>query len=755
MTADAPELLSGEDTARLVEFARACKAAARAVGLYPGGHPSISATLGRLVQLTSAPHLTGTMRISVLTNGLLLDGRAPARTESSVTELASLLHDHFVGELTISAGGDIEGWRHFLQLLGRSPDEVRANGGIARLWTTIAGRHIELREIDYAEVLRERRGGDPATWDRVITSCLQGDTLAAGEEEFRALLEIAGDAERLGNLVSALDERGTTAGQTLEAKTAGLVRLIQGIVEAVNKQQPDRIEPVLRNAASAVGRLSPEMMVSLLARRGEEGGTATGSTPGLIGAVVTRMTDDTIARFVSRNAVDEATSMDRLAEAFQTLVRDGGERQRLLALAHDDAVGSALGNTAGFEDVWSHVAQRLLHSYSDEPFISTDYARELSGARSHAISVDQVSDDPPERMSAWLSTVATGELRQLDMTLLVDLLRIEQDNQRWNELMAPVVAFIEDLLLVGDFEAADEMMSLIRRQAGPETSTERQQAALIAFDLLAAGPMMRHINTHLATIDDAQFERVKTMCVSFGDVLVRPLAEALSAEEHGRTRGRLTAILIAFGSAGRRQVERLKTSANPAVRRTAIYLMREFGGQDALPDLAELLNDTEAQVQREAVRAILNIGNDRAYRVLEQALMTGSAGSREAIMRSIGTRDERATPLFAYIVLHLDHRGPLGAIYLRAIESLGQLRDPEGIPALKDALYRGDWWAPRRTAMLRRAAAHSLARIATPEALVVLDEAASCSSRRIRAAAKAGRAAVREIGQATDSKVTT
>ena len=39
------EPLAPEDTARLIEFARACKAAARAVLLYPAAHPAIAATL--------------------------------------------------------------------------------------------------------------------------------------------------------------------------------------------------------------------------------------------------------------------------------------------------------------------------------------------------------------------------------------------------------------------------------------------------------------------------------------------------------------------------------------------------------------------------------------------------------------------------------------------------------------------------------------------------------------------------------------
>ena len=41
--------MSAEQGAALADFARTCKAAARAVSLYPGTHPAIAATLGRLV----------------------------------------------------------------------------------------------------------------------------------------------------------------------------------------------------------------------------------------------------------------------------------------------------------------------------------------------------------------------------------------------------------------------------------------------------------------------------------------------------------------------------------------------------------------------------------------------------------------------------------------------------------------------------------------------------------------------------------
>jgi hypothetical protein len=724
-TASLPPL-GPEETARLVEFARACKAAARAVLLYPAAHPAIAATLGRIVETTSDRALPQPLHLTVLPDSLRQDGRMPARPDPSLGELAAMLHDHLVGELTINPGGDREAWRNFLMLLGRSSASVRAEGGIATLWLASGGRNVVLREIDYAEVLRER-GGKPATWETIVGFCVSGSA-ALDEDAIAELMAIAGDSGRVVELMGEVEHR-TDGG--IAAKAASVMRLIRGLVTTVSKKDAGRVEPMLRNMATALGELPPDLLVGLLSEDANAG-----NDTHVMDAIVNRMTDRTIAHFVSKDVIaNKGTPTDRLAQAFQTLVRNPDDRHRLLNLARDDASAEPFGQTEGFEAVWNHVAEKLLTSYSDETFVSEEYARELSGARTRAVEVEQASDDPPERVSVWVESVAASALRSLDLALLLDLLRLEQDDDKWGTLMAPLAHNLEDLLLVGDFDSAIELTAVITAAATGTSSKTRRQHAMIAIDMLVAGPMMRHIVTHLLAIDDPSFERVKTMCVSLGEVVVRPLAEALSVEERGRTRERLTAILLAFGAAGRRTIERLKASPNAAVRRTAILLMRQFGGVDALPDLTELLNDSDSMIQREAVRAILSIGTEKAYRVLEEALATGTERSRDAIMLALSMlRDERAAPLFAYILRHIDHRR-LTSIYLRAIESLGALRDPDGIAPLVEALGKGEWWAPRRSATLRAASAGALARIGTPEAFSALETAAE-GSRRVRAAAR-------------------
>jgi HEAT repeat protein len=55
---------------------------------------------------------------------------------------------------------------------------------------------------------------------------------------------------------------------------------------------------------------------------------------------------------------------------------------------------------------------------------------------------------------------------------------------------------------------------------------------------------------------------------------------------------------------------------------------------------------------------------------------------------------------------------------------------------LRTILYKGEWWAPFRTAALRDSAAAALRRLGSPEARGLLQEAAANGGRGVRNVAK-------------------
>lgn len=714
---------------RLAEFARACKAALRAVSLYPGGHPAIGATLGRLTELTAALTASGPFTLEVRPHTIHVNDAAPAKPDAAIVELSDVLRRQLVGTLTLNPGADAESWRTLLRLLSRPADEVRADGGIASLWTTAGGPSLAIVEIDYAEVLREKQGDADAA-DRLINAAMSGAQLELDDSGMRLLLDLVGDPARLTVLMQQLEQR--TEATPGAVRVGAFLNILRGLAEYVGRTNPSQLDQTLRQVGQVSGRLSAEAMLELLVRRGKP--EAMAGTVDVVSAMVHRMSDSAVAQFVSNSVIAEHGATDRLAQAFHALVPDADRQRQLLAIAQPEVAASELGQEAAFQDLWQKV-ESMLTSYTDEKFVSDAYARELSGARARAVDVEAASDDSPDRVAAWLGTVADASLRTLDSLLLADLLRIEEDGPRWRDIAETVTSHAEDLVRVGYFEQALELAESVATEGARLPS--RHDSARAVLDRLGRGAMMRYAAKQLRTADDDSYERLKRLAHGIGPAVIAPLAEALSAEQDARSRRRLRDILVEFGSAGRESVQQLMNAANWEVRRTAAFLLREFGGAEGLKELQPLLTDTEPLVQREAIQALVLNGTDAASQILLAALTTTAGRPRETLISELTSmRDERAAPLFCYLVRHLDRKAFHG-VYVGSIEALGSFSGPDAVEALKDALQRGDWMAPFRTRRTRACAAQALRKIGTGAAVTALREASTRGARGVRAAARA------------------
>jgi hypothetical protein len=595
------------------------------------------------------------------------------------------------------------------------------------LWSTAGGPSVDIQQIDYAEVLREKEGRE-AVLDRIIAAALAGPQLHLDESGMELLLEIVGDPARLAQLMTKLEG---AADSGADAHVAAFMSLLRGLAEWTGRHHPDKLETVLTQASQAAGRLSAEGMLSLLSQRQSD--KAGAPVADVASAVVDRMTDTTMSQFVARSVIAERGATERLAQAFQSLAPDTDRQRQLLALAETELASSELGREDGFAELWERV-EGILTSYSDKTFVSDEYGRELSSARTQAIEVERASDDPPERVAAWLTTVSDAALRGLDDHLLLDLLNIEEDPLRWRDVADTVTTHADDLLRAGQFETACRLGEAVVRAS--RTEPARGPHAGPALQRFARGSTMKHVAAHLRAADDETYERFKTLCHAIGPPIIAPLAEVLSSEQDARSRRRLRDVLVGFGAQGRESVQQLMNAPNWEVRRTAAFLLREFGGTEGLKELVPLLADSEPLVQREAIQALLLNGSEEASRMLLDALRTTSGRVRETLVSELtNARDARYTSFFRHVVRYMDRRVE-PRLYVAAIEGLGTAPNPDAIDALRYALYHGDWRAPFETRRIRAAAAGALRRMGAPPAIDVLREATQRGKRGVRAAAR-------------------
>ena len=731
-TTPTTEPMSAERSGLLAEFARACKAAARAVSLYPGAHPAIGGSLSRLVSAAGRLTSDGRVVCAVHPDLLAIEGEAPVRPDPAIGELAALLHERLIGELTIRREADAEDWRALLLLLARAPEDLLAEGGIGSAWAGSGRSHFEIREIDYAEVLRERAGGEKAQWDRIIALCLQGDTSGLDERALGSLVDSLSDPERFGDLLEHFQKSEAVETVSVSLRLAALLQLMRTALDAVKARNPAAAEQALQTMADSCARLTPEMMLAMLGSRQ----SSNAADAQMANDLLERMSDQTVASFVARSVTVEQGATERLAHALEVLVPEAERKGRILELAHEEARQSEAGQQEGFEQLW-HSAADMLTSYSDASFVSEEYGKELTAARAQALEVERVSDDPPERVHAWVGTVSESALQDLDLDLLRDLLRIEDDPALWEGMATIVVGEIERRTLNGDAPSAHALAEALVKETTAEGRPELRAAATRSIERLAAGPLVKHVGASLRKVEDVEVEFLNRLCHMMGAGVVRPLAELLAVEENPKATRRLRELLLGFGAAGRQSVEKLKNSPNPAVRRTAIDLLRAFGGQEALPELVSMLNDADTQVQRESIRAIVQIGTNNAYAVLQRALVSKSATRETVLQELLGLRDDKAAPLLCYVLKQTQPTGRFFKVHIDMIDALGNLRGhPESIRTLKHVLYSGSIWRPFKTAALRRAAASALKHIGSDDATAVLDEAIAKGPRGVRKAAK-------------------
>jgi hypothetical protein len=724
--AAAADVLAPELEARFLDFTRACRSAVSGVSLYPAGHPAIRGALTRLVAAATACVSSGALTVSVQPEGLMVNGAHPTRADRAASELAELLHRHAVGRLVLHGAADPESWRALLLLLARTPEETRNEGGIAHLWSRAGAPSIEINEIDFAEVLREREEGEIGTLAAILSQAIKdGNRPRLSPEMAQVLAGILQDPDRIAQLWEGLS--GEVATDSPEGVAGAFLEMARMLVAGATERDPERLRAVVEKLGSLSCRLPFDELRHLLQRRGTS--SAQLGSVDLVDVLIGNL-DPASAGSAIAQAISAEHAIERVARVVRTLMPDPDRRRQALADGKAAAAESG-GSPAASDERW-RALEDILSSPPDMTAVSEDYARELGAALDH--DIDRLESDPPDRVAAWISSVSDTALRELDLQLLQDLLEVESDPSRWRENLGVLTAQIEHFMLVGHLDMALPLITAIARHT--EDPSHHRPFAVEALEKLSGGPVMRQVVTHMRATDDAGFELMKRVCHSIGPAAITPLIEALAAEQHSRAQHRLRAVILGFGDRGREAAEQKLDASSWELRRVATSLLREFGG-GKIVNLEALLTDAQPLVQREAVRTIALVGDEADHDLLIRTLLNRTAEVRKNLIDElVSMRDERAGQLFAHLVRKLPAHGALADLGLIAIEKVGLLGGPNAVPVLLEALNRGQWWAPLRTKKVRSAAAAALRRLGTSSALEALQQAALQGPGGVRAAAK-------------------
>jgi hypothetical protein len=665
---------------RVLDFARAFRSAARAVGFYPPTHQAVVAALEQVAAAARAATAGGPVCLTILPQAFLAGGVPIDTSETVVADFAALCHRHGVGAVNLDGRATPDAWQAFFMLLARRPEEVRNAGGIQRQWKALRHTSPAILEIDFGALLRGKVGGDYLELAAVISHYLE--TAGVG-------------GSILDDPCAALRRAVDTAPDEPQA-IAAVLRELRAAAQ-LTWTQPEQFHDVFRRAAAIGEFLSEGLMAGLLERRGTP--EATVGTLDVVRALVERMPDATVSKFLARAMGEAGNAPARLAEMIRSLVPSPDRRRLIVSDAQEVALGGDV------VEQWAEFA-RNLEAHVDRRFISDQYGDELHEVQERGAGAALAEDDPPERLASWLASISDDAVKELDLQLLGDLARSETDAGRLRKVLDILQAHVLETAEAGEWSSAARTLDAI--QAAGAQSADRTLHVLAgeALQKLGASPAAESALAALPDATPAAADMLLSVLAAIGAPLIPAVARRWAAERHPSVRARLERVVCTAGKAGRDGLRRLLASnAEPGeVRVAAIRLLELTPGTEHLPALEAALSDADDGVRAEAFRALSSSEAERAADILARGIARADAAAQLSLLNRLsGNGGGRRLPLLQRLVPQIDPQTAPLAVCLSLIEVLVRAGGPEVETLLAGLAGRTRWRTPLRAWRVRSA----------------------------------------------------
>ena len=716
--------LSPELARSLLQLARALVGAARNWTLYPPEHPTVASSVARLRDTIRATSNGSLFAIGITPETLLIEGTAADRTQAGIAEAAAYLHDRDLLNIIFTGEPPLDAVHALLRVLALEEADRRQRGGPAHIWLAEGHPSIVLEQIDYGRVMAREEGqvSEPASrddlWRSIVLSIAGGHQAAFDERAQSRLLAIAGSAVDIADLATAVaaPKCAMDGSPMITSQAATVLAAFRHLTSIVSVMSPDRLPEVMSNMATAATQINPHVVMQLM-RSDDDPGAAVAIVKGVAGA----FDDMKVAQLLATALALDGQASDRLATIFNTIAPDEDRKRRVLTLTRSMLSETDYGRTGQFETLWTSM-EELLVSYNDKPFVSEVYRASLDGVGGRAEKM--AGGSLPDELDEWMDTLGQANVRRLSVTMLIDLLTIEQHGPAADLIATDMQALAQDLLLSGAYDDARSVIDALATRARTPGSIGRDGCRQ-ALDRLGDSLALRETAAVAGDLDDETWHAVAGIVAMLGPSSIESLKALLMSEAATPAVTRGEEAIAAFGAAGVSRLASLVSDPRWFVQMRAARLLGRTAAPDAVPLLQPLLRQSDPRVARAAVTALGVIPDAAAARAIHTVLRAATGAVRRAVIEAlVAERDPRVVPMLARI---LEESTPLGKdheVVLETIAALGTVGTDRAVPALVTMAGTRRFFGGRKLRALKEHSVDALLKVGTPAAQAALEEAA-------------------------------
>ncbi len=628
----------------------------RNVSVYPRGHPLVESSLNRAFDhLQKLFELRPEITLAIAKDTLIVDDYFLDRKNPVYKEFAlhlSMMNLAYVTFITGLAKDELYEFHRLLSEGARdisSEDLKEALKGIIH----IKAGFIDFDAFSFHEGKKEGEIREGHLWERYVYGLLEGtlqtsDTSDLMQEIPPEILASLLNRTATDDLKEETYDRVITSYMKKSSERAFSSKDIKRLMDFIDELKPELKKQFLSSAFKNISKDVESAERSL-------GGIEVEKIIGLLNTI-------------NEQKVVIPDALKNLLDKFSKLQPDSG-----LSLV-------AGGKTIVDDIFLSPDVMGLLSEGNFEKFVTDVYQKEIqkiSELDTTGIITEELKD---------LSKVCSDEYVERDFNQIVlelissDIISEEEYRQFINTLKEQAVNFI----VTGQYGIVPRIFraleSNIEAKRFPDITSETSQ-------YFNSPEFISQFIDSLRITGRRVRDEAFLLCDFYGERIIPPLIDALIEEDSQMARKFFITLIINFGDRAVPEVIKRLGDERWFVKRNMLFILRECGGEEALPHVRAYRYHKNPKVVFETIKCLLKFGDNSAVIALRKHL---SSENNEIVEQAIAVsgsyRVKETVPELTRLLMKKSISGADFYEKMPIVKALGQIGDPIALTALRDIL---------------------------------------------------------------------
>ncbi len=705
------------DTRLLSDFIFELTISRRCVTSYPKGHPLIQASMKRVMNLLGQlleyrKEITlGVARNSLIFEQKLLDQKNPV-----YRDYAKILFSHGIAALTFERNLEEEELLQFNEILSRTRESVRENGGISQTTYDAGIRHLQVKTVSY-DLLRvvendqiESQADDKKSstvWEDFVRHLLDGTLDPSGGQ---IPVPEEADPEILARIMNE------EVWKTSRDKELSYDHVIASYIGGVfgNERDPAKRKECLDRVGRFVSNLNPELRSRFL----------TDTFKSL--SINEEVAEEVLTPFpaeVILETLEDMNSRNLLPSPFiLKLLQKLGKHQR--------AERGPRIDLSKVEDTGQDLTEKLSGVIREDD-IETPVPKSYQDTLESIVAAEKVTGLDLEEFEV-LKNSLDGHCVNIQLsTIILEILKSGPSQDYLEALKQNLIDSVVYFLKTGDFQTLNELHN---RLTEVNHSTSAQESSPVA-EVLAAlekPEFMKGVLAGFRLWGKEKYPDIKKLIQKIGKPFVNPVLDQLAAEPSRSIRHFCIDILLEMRDLVREPaLSRLQDERWYFIR-NLILVLRNLGDPSILPALKGMLEHRHPRVREEVFKALFHFRDPDA----ERMLLGDLSSWEEEIQRSAVRVAEysRSSGVFDKLLEILSRRAVFGIDFelkIEIIRTLAKIGKPESLRHLERLFQSRTFLYRRGMNRLKAEVIHSLEFYPSPKAALLLKKFSRASDHEL------------------------